>query len=58
MVLVFYLEYSKGKGGDKVDLEPWIDEFVTFFLAGQDTTSNLLAFVVLELTQNPLIMEK
>ncbi|KAK3730374.1 hypothetical protein QZH41_020669 [Actinostola sp. cb2023] len=35
-----------------VTLEELVDEFVTFFLAGQETTSNLLAFTLYEIEQN------
>lgn len=34
------------------------DDFVTFFVAGQETTANTLAFCFLELCKNPEIVEK
>nr|XP_054759461.1 cholesterol 24-hydroxylase-like [Lytechinus pictus] len=34
--------------GQNIDTADMIDEFGTFFVAGQDTTSNLLAFTLLE----------
>jgi cholesterol 24(S)-hydroxylase len=35
-----------------MDLESLIDDFVTFFVAGQETTANTLAFCFLELGKN------
>ena len=35
-----------------MDIESMIDDFVTFFVAGQETTANTLAFVFLELGKN------
>jgi cholesterol 24(S)-hydroxylase len=34
------------------------DDFVTFFVAGQETTANTLAFCFLELGKNPRLIEK
>jgi cholesterol 24(S)-hydroxylase len=39
-------------------MEEMIDDFVTFFVAGQETSANSLAFCFLELAQNPLIVQK
>lgn len=41
------------KGGDTFDLDDLIDQFLTFFIAGQETTANSLAFAILELGRNP-----
>nr|ATW72316.1 cytochrome p450 CYP3049A4 [Brachionus calyciflorus] len=38
--------------GDSFDIEDLIDEFLTFFIAGQETVANSLAFAILELGQN------
>ena len=35
-----------------------MDEFVTIFAAGQETTANALAFCFLELGRNPDVLEK
>ncbi len=35
-----------------------IDNFLTFFIAGQETTANTLAFCFLELAKNPQIIQK
>uniref|UniRef100_A0A672ZND9 Cholesterol 24-hydroxylase-like n=1 Tax=Sphaeramia orbicularis TaxID=375764 RepID=A0A672ZND9_9TELE len=40
------------------DEELMVDNFVTFFIAGQETTANQLAFCVMELGRHPEIMEK
>nr|APA31884.1 cytochrome p450 06963 [Brachionus plicatilis] len=43
----------KNYGGDSLDLDDLIDQFLTFFIAGQETTANSLAFAILELGRNP-----
>uniref|UniRef100_A0A8C5Q7P3 Cholesterol 24-hydroxylase n=1 Tax=Leptobrachium leishanense TaxID=445787 RepID=A0A8C5Q7P3_9ANUR len=40
------------------DPENLVDNFVTFFIAGQETTANQLSFAILELARNPQILEK
>lgn len=35
-----------------------VDDFVTFFIAGQETTANAMAFCFLELGQKPQIVQK
>ncbi|XP_010795455.1 cholesterol 24-hydroxylase [Notothenia coriiceps] len=40
------------------DEELMLDNFVTFFIAGQETTANQLAFCIQELTRHPDILEK
>jgi cholesterol 24(S)-hydroxylase len=41
-----------------MDIEELVDEFITFFWAGQETTSNSLAFTIMELGLNPHCFEK
>ena len=41
-----------------MDLETMIDDFATFFVAGQETTANTLAFAFFELGKNPEIFKK
>ncbi|XP_029281443.1 cholesterol 24-hydroxylase-like [Cottoperca gobio] len=40
------------------DEELMLDNFVTFFIAGQETTTNQVAFCIMELTRHPDILEK
>ncbi|XP_069493932.1 cholesterol 24-hydroxylase-like isoform X2 [Ambystoma mexicanum] len=40
------------------DAENMVDNFNTFFVAGQETTANQLSFLVLELTRHPEIVKK
>lgn len=40
------------------DMEDLLDNFVTFFIAGQETTANQLSFTVIELARNPDILKK
>ncbi|KAF7668624.1 hypothetical protein LDENG_00292030 [Lucifuga dentata] len=42
----------------KEDEEFMLDNFVTFFIAGQETTANLLGFCIMELGRHPDILEK
>ncbi|XP_075700336.1 cholesterol 24-hydroxylase-like isoform X2 [Rhinoderma darwinii] len=41
---------------DTCDKESLLDNFVTFFIAGQETTANQLSFAVMELARNPGIL--
>nr|UOU03252.1 cytochrome P450 3049C1 [Brachionus rubens] len=43
---------------DEIDLESLVDDFITFFNAGQETTANTLAFCFLELGRNPQVYNK
>ncbi|XP_069591491.1 cholesterol 24-hydroxylase-like isoform X2 [Ranitomeya imitator] len=40
------------------DTEDLMDNFVTFFIAGHETTANQLSFTVMELARSPEILEK
>ena len=42
----------------ELDIEAMVDDFITFFVAGQETTANALAFCFLELGKHPEIVEK
>ena len=46
------------KENEELDLEMMVDDFATFFIAGQETTANTLAFVFLELGKNKDIFNK
>lgn len=57
-ILSFILRASQSLKDDlNFGLEEMIDEFVTFFVAGQDTTANLLASCLLCLGRYPHIMK-
>lgn len=58
-ILSFILRASESlKESLSFGLEEILDEFVTFFIAGQDTTANLLASTILCLGRYPNIMER
>ncbi|XP_041474087.1 cholesterol 24-hydroxylase-like isoform X1 [Lytechinus variegatus] len=58
-ILTYILQESNNlKGIENFDIEDMIDQFLTFFAAGEDTTSNLLSFTFLHLGRNPEIMKK
>ncbi|XP_053231288.1 cholesterol 24-hydroxylase-like isoform X1 [Podarcis raffonei] len=48
---------SAAEEGD-CDAEILLDNFVTFFIAGHETTANLLSFTILELGRQPDILKK
>ena len=39
-------------------MEELVDEFVGFYLGGQETTSNLLSFSLVLLQQNPDVLHR
>ncbi|XP_040920902.1 cholesterol 24-hydroxylase-like [Toxotes jaculatrix] len=49
---------GKEESMTKEDEEFMLDNFVTFFIAGQETTANQLAFCIMELARHPDILEK
>uniref|UniRef100_A0A8C6SV36 Cholesterol 24-hydroxylase n=1 Tax=Neogobius melanostomus TaxID=47308 RepID=A0A8C6SV36_9GOBI len=49
---------SAGQGENTKDEEVMIDNFVTFFIAGQETTANQLSFCIMELGRHPDVLEK
>jgi cytochrome P450 len=52
------LSYFLFVESEKLDLEDLIDDFISFFIAGQETTSNALAFCLMEVGQNPEVFKK
>lgn len=46
------------KVNDAKDHEQMLDNFVTFFIAGQETTANQLSFAILELGRHPEIYKR
>uniref|UniRef100_A0A3Q3VN53 Cholesterol 24-hydroxylase n=1 Tax=Mola mola TaxID=94237 RepID=A0A3Q3VN53_MOLML len=42
----------------KEDEEFMLDNFVTFFIAGQETTANLIALCIMQLAKHPDVLEK
>ena len=43
---------------NRSDTENLIDNFLTFFIAGQETTANTLAFAFNEMGRNPEVLKK
>ena len=41
-----------------MDFDIMIDDFLTLFIAGQETTANAIAFSIFELCQNPDVVQK
>ncbi|XP_033626983.1 cholesterol 24-hydroxylase-like [Asterias rubens] len=58
--ILSHILQSAAPAGDSnvIDLELMIDHFVTFFLAGQETTACLMASTLLELGRHPEIVYK
>ncbi|XP_053553551.1 cholesterol 24-hydroxylase [Bombina bombina] len=55
-ILTKILESAEQENG--LDDEIMLDNFITFFIAGQETTSNQLSFTVMELTRQPEITQR
>ncbi|RNA07005.1 cholesterol 24-hydroxylase-like [Brachionus plicatilis] len=48
----------KNNQNEEFEIEDLIDDFVSFFIAGQETTANVIAAAILEVGQKPLILKK
>ncbi|XP_041462631.1 cholesterol 24-hydroxylase-like [Lytechinus variegatus] len=58
-ILTYLLDASEELKGDQVfGLEEMIDEFVTFFIAGQETTGNHLSFTLQQICRHPDVLKK
>ncbi|XP_070575507.1 cholesterol 24-hydroxylase-like isoform X4 [Ptychodera flava] len=57
-VLGYILKASDYLKNPEFQMEDVVDDFVTFFLAGQETTANTAAFMLMELVRNPDILER
>ncbi|XP_038044316.1 cholesterol 24-hydroxylase-like isoform X2 [Patiria miniata] len=58
-ILTYILQASEDLEGDEdFKMEEMLDEFVSFFLAGQETTANTLAFALVELGHHPDVMHR
>ncbi|XP_022090630.1 cholesterol 24-hydroxylase-like [Acanthaster planci] len=55
-ILSFILQACQHSATGGLDMEEMVDEFTTFFLAGNETTANLLASAMLQLCQHPEAM--
>ena len=51
--MLVYLETD-----ENIQIEELIDDFVTFYVAGQDTTGNLLSFCIVLLQQHPDVLHR
>eukprot|EP00731_Ephydatia_muelleri_P028804 Em0020g448a len=40
-----------------IDMETLVDDFVTFYIAGQETTANTLSFAIILIQQHPEVLE-
>ena len=41
-----------------MDIEELVDDFVTFYIAGQETTSNVLSFALVLTLLHPNVLER
>ncbi|XP_038073597.1 cholesterol 24-hydroxylase-like [Patiria miniata] len=58
-ILTYILQQSDDLQGDEdFNMENMLDEFCTFFIAGQETTANLMAFMLVELGHHPDVMHR
>ncbi|KAJ8045983.1 Cholesterol 24-hydroxylase [Holothuria leucospilota] len=56
-ILGIIMKYSN-PSEDQFDMETMVDEFLTFFVAGQETTSNLVGFTMVQLGRHPEILKR
>ncbi|XP_033637695.1 cholesterol 24-hydroxylase-like [Asterias rubens] len=57
-IFTHILRETYQNGAEEIEMEDLVDEFVTLFFAGQETTSNLLGFCLLELGNHPEVMHR
>jgi cytochrome P450 len=57
-LLHILLEHQAVHGKESMTDKEIIDEFVSFFIAGMDTTGHLVTMVTYELTQHPDVLDK
>ncbi|KAM6965515.1 cholesterol 24-hydroxylase-like [Aplochiton taeniatus] len=57
-ILTMIIKSAGQEHMDKDDEESMLDNFVTFFIAGQETTANQLAFAIMELGRHPDILDR
>ena len=43
---------------DNVDIEELVDDFVTFYIAGQESTASMLTFALVLTLLHPSVLEK
>lgn len=55
-ILTHILQMASTK--ESVDIEELVDDFVTFYVAGQETTANLLSFALILTLQHPQVLER
>ena len=55
----FFFFFFKNLATEKnVELEELVDDFVTFYIAGQEITSSLLTFALVLTLQHPNVLER
>ena len=52
------LEFFFNAEKEEFGIEDLVDDFATFFVAGQETTANTLAFCFMEIARNPEVLRK
>ena len=63
IVIIIYIMYINinamlSATRESVDIEELVDDFVTFYIAGQETTSNLLSFALVLTLLHPNVHER
>lgn len=57
-ILAHLVSLRESSDNEDYNIECMVDDFVTFFVAGQETTSNQLAFTLFEILNHPDIYNK
>ena len=58
MIVAFLACFFTVATRESVDIEELVDDFVTFYVGGQDTTQNLLTFSLALTLLDPNILER
>lgn len=53
-----HLRFINFTEDEEFEIEAMVDDFVTFFIAGQETTATTLTFLFMELAKNPEVLAK
>ena len=56
--IIYIYAYLALATRESVDIEELVDDFVTFYVAGQETTSNMLTFALVLTLQHPNVLER
>lgn len=57
-MLTYILQMFNDEDGGDIKIDEMVDQLITFFIAGQETTGNLLSFTVMLLSTHPEVLHR